>query len=450
MPRLLIVDQQVSAGGVERFLHGLLGGLLELDEFKEWDTTVLLAETNTGGSEVVWPGHLGAPNLEVRFISRRDRLLKRVFDALNNPRRVLGIPGTLKAKRVTVDWLAARFQYQIWGPPPDAAPLVERFCRHREYDVVYFSYPYQMSCPRVSAPLVATPHDFNYRTFGNTDPRLSALLDRQTGQWVRECSRLVVSTDFIAGELASYYPQSSGKVRVVYLGIPESGRVVTDADIDGLKRRLGLPDDFILTVGWLAGHKNQKVIIKALGELKKRGLGTCLVCAGPNSGCFTPGARPEERGQGYIQELLREAERQGVRPGRDVIGLGYVDDFELDCLYRGAGALVVSSLYEAGSFPAREAMRLGCPVVLSRIPPNEEENDRAGGGAWLFEPSDHVQLADVLSGILRSPETARDRAGRARAAVRELYSWKKTAAGYLSAFEEAIGEDRAQCGPGGP
>ncbi|RLC95208.1 MAG: hypothetical protein DRI40_06305 [Chloroflexi bacterium] len=66
MPKLAIIDQVVSAGGVERFLHGLVGGLMGLAEAERWDITVVLKRRNSGGYLVRWPQHLVTPNVHVR------------------------------------------------------------------------------------------------------------------------------------------------------------------------------------------------------------------------------------------------------------------------------------------------------------------------------------------------------------------------------------------------
>ena len=62
MPRLLIVDHMMSGGGVERFLHGLVGGMLQLDEADEWEITLLLCKETSGGKQVVW-SETAVPNV---------------------------------------------------------------------------------------------------------------------------------------------------------------------------------------------------------------------------------------------------------------------------------------------------------------------------------------------------------------------------------------------------
>jgi len=98
MPKLAIIDQIVSAGGVYGFPYGLVGGLLELPEIKEWEITILLNRYNSGGYVVRWPENLTAPNVRVRYL-RNDRL-SRFLNRLSKAESIWGVPGTARARRI--------------------------------------------------------------------------------------------------------------------------------------------------------------------------------------------------------------------------------------------------------------------------------------------------------------------------------------------------------------
>ncbi len=435
MPSLAIVDQIVSAGGVERFLHGLVGGLLELSEIKEWDITILLNRYNSGGYLVRWPEHLTAPNLHVHYLFDDSRL-SRLCHRLAKARRIWGIPGTARVQRL-IPWLIRRFgPSRLLRYAGDAKFWLEDYFLHRQFDVVYFSYPYGMECPRIAASMVATPHDFNYKRFNTWGPALRAQIDRQMPEWLRRCRQLVVSSEFMASELRYFYPEFARKVRVVRPGIPGATRIPTNQEMGAYRERMGLPQQFLLTTGWIVPHKNQRVLFEALGKLRTKGSNIPLVCVGPNSDQLQPcnNSRPV----GYVKEVLQAAQHFGLQYGRDFWGLGYVDDFELECLYRLATALVAPTLYEAGSFPVREAMRAGCPVICSRIPSLVEEVNLAEGNACMFEPSDSQHLATVIEEVIADPAKMRERSQRAARIVPHVFSWRKAAASYFATFKELM------------
>ena len=437
MPRLAIIDQVVSAGGVERFLHGLVGGMLDLSEIKGWDITILLNRYNSGGRLVKWPEHLIAPNLRVAYLG--DDRWSRLLDRLARPRLILGIPGTGWAQAAIPRMLRRYGTPRMRMHAGDDRLRIEHCCSQQRFDVVYFSYPYLMDCPRMDVPLIATAHDFNYKRFSTFGPAIRDQIERQTPEWFHRCRRIVVSSEFMASELRHFYPEHAGKVRVIRLGIPASATSPASIDVEAYGRRLDLPKRFLLTAGWIVPHKNQKVLFEALGRLRGKGIDMPLVCVGPNSGQLQ--ADKKEEAAGYVVELLRTAENASLCSGRDFRGLGYVDDFELECLYRLAAGLVLPSLYEAGSFPLIEAARAHCPIACSRIPAHVEQANLLGNNIWLFEPSDPADLADVIEAMLSQRETAAQRATRAAELVGQSYSWQKAAEGYLSVFREAMQTD---------
>ena len=438
LPKLLIIDQAVSAGGVERFLHGLVGGMLELPEVKDWDITILLNRYNSGGYKVEWPEHLKAPNVHLHYMF--DDKLSRLLNWMSKSGRVLGIYGTSFAKS-RIPWLLRKYGTPwLRSHAGDAQLWIEHFCRQQHFDVAYFSYPYLMECPRVPMPMVATPHDFNWKRFSAFWNRCwYDQIERQMPEWLHRCHRLVVSSEFMASELRYFYPDAANKVSVLRLGIPGGNHIPTNEELQAYKQRRGLPEQFLLTVGWIIPHKNQRVLFEALGQLRSKGVNIPLVFTGPHSDKLQPGNKELE--SGYFKEISQVAERLNLQYGRDYWGLGYVDDFELECLYRLATALILPSLYEAGSFPLVEATRARCPVACSQIPAHVEHDNLLGNNMWLFDPYDADKLANTIVQMIQHPQLAKERAMHASEKVTEVYSWQKTGEGYLSVFREALADN---------
>ncbi|MCZ7663049.1 MAG: glycosyltransferase family 4 protein [Thermoleophilia bacterium] len=433
MPRLAIIDHVVSSGGVERFLHGLVGGLLETPRAAAWEILVLLGEHGSDGRVVTWPVDVAASNLRVDFLkpAGSGRL-----SGLRLKGRVLGIPGSGRLLRAVPDVVSRsgmRWAKEFAGDP---RVLVERTCRQGDFDVAYFSYPYLMRVPALEQPIVCTPHDFNFKHFDTLEPRTRRRIEREMPGWMAMSRGIVVSSETVAKEACEYYPSSRGKVHVVPLGIPGSGPAPTPAELDSCRLRHRLPPRFLLVVGWLVSHKNQRVVLEALGSLRDVIPDLGLVCVGPNTDMLQPDF--SARRTSYAQSLVCAVERVGLRNGRDVLGLGFVSDRDLAALYRLATALIVPSLYEAGSFPGREAMQVGCPVAFARIPSLEEEFGRIEGNAWLFDPQDADDLARCVISLVGSSAAAQ-KADKAQQLVARLFSWRQAAEGYLDVFEAALG-----------
>ena len=124
------------------------------------------------------------------------------------------------------------------------------------------------------------------------------------------------------------------------------------------------------------------------------------------------------------------ARRLGI--SEEVDFLGEVTDAELAGLYRKTSLVLLPSTAEGFGLPALEAMALGAPVAVSRLPVLDEV---LGDAAFYFDPRDPASLASAVRAALDSPEllAAASRKGRERAA---LFSWEKTARLVADAYRE--------------
>ncbi len=96
------------------------------------------------------------------------------------------------------------------------------------------------------------------------------------------------------------------------------------------------------------------------------------------------------------------------------------DDATLADLYAGAAATICPSRIEGFGLPLAEALRLGCPVVASNIPPHREVG---GTVVRFFPPGDAVALARQLRAVLQNPGPPAPR--RRQAAP---FTWNRAAA----------------------
>jgi glycosyltransferase involved in cell wall biosynthesis len=388
MPEVAIIDPTGNVSGVRNFLVGLLAELESMPEAEGWTFTLLTPAVDMIGREVSWPT-------------------------------------TLSSFRVGVAYLPAQA-----GGAQIAGELETWIAAHRPA-VAYVSAPYRMRPLRPGIPLLATFHDFNYKRFETIPLGVRQEIDAEMPGWIDACDVVVVSSEFIAAEVSAYFPRAAEKVRVIRLGIPALADRLSRSAWAQLRRRLALPDRFLLTVGWFAAHKNQLPLFEALALVRELGHHLPLVCVGPNSDQLGPHVAPRDP---YVVKTAHRLAELDLRPGVDYWPLGDVEAAVLRTLYEHADALVVPSLYEAGSFPIREAMQLGCPVLCSDTPALVEDVKLSGGQASLFEGDDPAAIAAALQELIRAPEQARLRADAARPLVVKAFDWNRTARGYLQTF----------------
>ncbi len=177
-------------------------------------------------------------------------------------------------------------------------------------------------------------------------------------------------------------------------------------------------EPYILMTGGLEPHKNPWPVVGALAMLPEP---LRLVMTGPWGGRRV--------------RLLRDyAHRTGVLDRIDL--LGHVPASHLCALRQGAVAVVVPSLKEGFGLPVLEAMTAGVPVVASDTPALRE----VGGDAARYEnPFNTAGWADAIAEAWQEPDIhkAASIGGPSRAMQ---FSWDRTTALILSAYDEALGQ----------
>lgn len=153
-------------------------------------------------------------------------------------------------------------------------------------------------------------------------------------------------------------------------------------DRDEKRAELGLrSSDFVLlSVGELIERKNHEVVLKALGELKKRGQLENIqyvIC-----------------GRGVLTDQLKEM-ASSLDIADHVHFLGYRNDISAIC--NAADAFVFMSHQEGLPVALMEAMACGLPVICSEIRGNADLIRNGENG--LFAANDPIAVADAITSL---------------------------------------------------
>jgi glycosyltransferase involved in cell wall biosynthesis len=211
--------------------------------------------------------------------------------------------------------------------------------------------------------------------------------------------------------VCSTFGTPPGQVRTVPLACSSAFRPLARAERGCFGRLTDRP--FLLYLG-LREHdyKNFGRLLQAYGAWSHRSE-VDLVVVGK------PWTLPEQS----QLELMRIDSRTHLVTG--------ATDGRLCCLYNEALALVYPSRCEGFGLPVLEAMACECQVVASRIPTTEEI---AGDYPVYFEPSSTESLIGALDRALLHPVEPSRRQQARRHATR-AYSWSRTAASTLDAYQ---------------
>jgi glycosyltransferase involved in cell wall biosynthesis len=268
---------------------------------------------------------------------------------------------------------------------------------------------------------VLTIHDLSQLLHPEThEKRRVSRARRRLPLMSRTADAIITPTESVRVDVCEILKVSPSKV----FAIPEAARTcfkpMSFAETADVRRRLGIGDNFLLTVGTLEPRKNLAVLISAFAELasERPDHAIQLVIAG---------------GRGWLSSPLFEAIQKS--PVRDRIVLtDYLHDDELQSLYSSCRAFVYPSIHEGFGLPPLEAMACGAAVIASRIPALEETT---GAAALLFDPKSVSELARNILELIDNENARRQlaAAGQRRAAE---FSWDRTAQQTLQVYAEAV------------
>jgi glycosyltransferase involved in cell wall biosynthesis len=184
--------------------------------------------------------------------------------------------------------------------------------------------------------------------------------------------------------------------RSVHLGSDFSPRVLRETPevAKNVLKQIG-ERPYFTTLGTLEPRKDQGTALDALDRLWAGGCDVALVMMG-------------KRGWN-VDKLIKRIEKHREN-GRRLFWLESASDGDVQCLLKGAAALIQTSISEGFGLPLVEAGSQGIPLLLSDIPVFHEI---AGDEATYFPVGKAKELAAAIEELLRSRELKRPKAIKA-------------------------------------
>ncbi|MCJ7442174.1 MAG: glycosyltransferase family 4 protein [Thermoanaerobaculaceae bacterium] len=400
LPHCVAVNGQFPpggfVGGVEQFVHSLLGALGALEDGDERYVVVTMP-----GFEHHPSFRVGARIRTVPGFLRPGRRF-RVVELLP--------PGLFRAiKKLGLSLFPSSLQTLGAGGPvvPDGS-----FFDGLGAGVVHF--PFQ-SFFRTTAPTIFQPHDLQHLHF----PRFFTTEELTTRERVypeacAAASAVVVEARWVKKDICQTFGIADEKVLFIPIGAPGGAAALASDASPSRSRHTGR---FVFYPAQAWPHKNHLALLEALRLLHDRdGIALDLVCTG--------------RKTSFWPTIAERVARLGLR-GR-VRFVGYVEAGELAALYRDALAVVLPSLCEGAGQPLLEAFEHGAPVACSGTTSLAEY---AGDAALLFDPEKPAEIADALRRLVQEPALGEQlcSAGHARSVA---FSWERSARTYRALYRE--------------
>ncbi len=271
-------------------------------------------------------------------------------------------------------------------------------------------------------PAVVTVHDLSPFEL----PERFGLLKRSFLRWavprsVRRAARVIADARSVREEILRRIPGARPeRIHVVPLAAgAEFHPRRQEAEESALRRRHGLPEEFLLTVGAAEPGKNHRGIARALEVLRSReGLSPAWAIAGAAG---SDGRR-------------LAAELQASLIGPQAILLGMVEGDDLPHLYRMAKILVFPSLYEGFGLPLLEALACGTPAITSDVSSLPEVAGRAALRVPAREPE---ALARAIARLWNGPRL-RSILSRRGPDQASRFSWREAASQTLGVYRAVL------------
>lgn len=275
--------------------------------------------------------------------------------------------------------------------------------------------------PRFSpVPRVVSVMDLSYIHF----PQLFKQSDLyQLRNWtaysVRKAAKVFTISRASKDDIIRIYKVPEDKVVVTYPGVKSQASNLRRqiSNMNKLREKYGIKGDYILFVGTLQPRKNIQRLIGAFKKISNKE-SLQLVIVGK---------------KGWLYEDILKAPKELDIEDR-VKFLEFVDENELNSLYKHAICFVLPSLYEGFGLPVLEAMQNGCPVITSNVSSLPE----AGGDAALYiDPLNIEDIASKIELLLKDEKLRKDLIAKGYDHVKK-FSWEKTAQKTLEVLEEVV------------
>lgn len=383
---------------------GLVAALSRLTDGDE-EYLILTLEGEDGWIRPHVSGPCRIVAVPVESPSRRTRRLLR--SAYNLLRRLPVAGAALEAQR------ERRRLIRLATPASDGT--VERL----GVDVMHFTF---QAAFVTAVPSIYHPHDLQHL-------HLPDLFDKSS-RWVRErqyrafCKQariVAVASEWIKADIERAYDIPSDRIRVLPLAPASLEAPPTSSESSPLLERANLPERFVLYPAQTWPHKNHAGLLRASALLRKAGVEVDLVFTGR----LTP----------YHDELLalqRELDLDG-----HVTWLGFVGLPELRALYEKCVAVVVPTLFEAGSFPVLEAFAIGAAVACSNVTSLPQQ---VGDAGLLFDPHDPAAMAEAVRALWLDEDLRGRLVARGHERVSGL-TWDRVAMSFRDLYREVAAND---------
>ena len=234
---------------------------------------------------------------------------------------------------------------------------------------------------------VPTVHDLSHLICPQFHPKARVkYLKAELPRTLARAKHVIVVSQYTKQSVMEHFDLDDQQITVVPPSVKSEYYPRTASECAQLKKRLGLPENFILFVGTLEPRKNLQGLLLAYKllstELKSQ---YPLVLSGK---------------KGWLLEDIEQILQPMLDSG-EVIWLGYLNSKDLPALYSSATAFTYVSHFEGFGMPIAEAMACGTAVIASD---NTAMKEASGGAVCIVSPHSIGSIAQGMRKVLLDSE----------------------------------------------
>lgn len=259
-----------------------------------------------------------------------------------------------------------------------------------------------------AVPQLGVMHDLNFEHYPDDLPFLTRHYYRYFfPKFAAKAARLATVSEYSKQDIMKCYGISGEKIDVVYNGVNDLYRPVTENQKQQIRNRYTGGAPYFIFVGMLHQRKNIANLLRAFEQFKKQKTTPVKLLIVGHRKWWTS----------EMESVFRSMEHADgvVFTGRQPIE-------ELVQMVASAMAMTYVSYFEGFGVPIVEAMKCGVPVITASLTSMPEVS---GDAALIVDPFNVNEIAGAMQQIERDAEL-RKTLGTKGIARAEAFSWEKT------------------------
>ncbi len=250
-----------------------------------------------------------------------------------------------------------------------------------QVDVLYPAWDFPVR-NKTKVRIIAWYADLQHKYYPEFFTRLNILQRNiRLKLMLRNADDLVVSSEAVKQDFHRYYRVREDMNMPVYHFVSILD-ILPEENFEEIRRKYDLPEDYFLVSNQFHKHKNHRVVLQAMAEMKGKGKVIHMAITGKF---------PKASDSPYLAELHQLINENGLR--EQISLLGVIPRAEQLLIMKHARAVVQPSLFEGWSTVIEDAKSLQVPVIAAALPVNKEQ---LGDRGSYFDPLDAGQLGSLL------------------------------------------------------